>query len=114
MPDLTKAQIATATQNAREARRTGRPEVAQRIEEAMREGKVLRPGEPTETFAPEKEVSTNVITPKRNSSEARWKDFARATSDIDPSVLKTLSRNDVIKILEGKGIIPRKNRRPKG
>lgn len=42
----------------------------------------------------------------RGSGLEKWQDFARATSDMDEDVLKTMTKEDIIAALEANGIVP--------
>ena len=55
------------------------------------------------------EKVTDIIPPPpftgRGSSREVWLDFAKKVSDIEPEILVTLGRNDIITILVDRGII---------
>lgn len=60
--------------------------------------------------------STVTIPPRygRDATTDNWRKFALKVLDVDSAVIKTLTREDLIAILEDKGVIPREDGRKVG
>lgn len=93
----------------------GRPEVTQRIKLAVSQdlpfAKVMKVANPNKV-KPEPEAPTTAEnapnpppTQGKGSSAAEWQKFAKQVSTMDHEVIESMSRADIIKILEAEEII---------
>lgn len=110
--EYTSEQRLEIAQARREAGRTGKPEVIQRINLGVTEGmefsklqKIWKP----QTVKPEVPVATEVpdAPPKsgKGSGVLAWRAFAKEVSDMDPETIDAMAKTDLISVLEDKGVI---------
>lgn len=99
----------------REQFRRGRPEKALKIRELVAAGEPI-PYDLLDfegKLRSEKAVSGVLEAPPRSgkgSGEKNWKTFAKQTSDLDEAVIDSMSRDELIEMLEAKEIIPPLNK----
>lgn len=112
----TEAEVISYDQRVQDAIRywtvNGDPIKARDINRALANGEEV----PTHLlnltrYKPTTEVDMDEIEiPKRKgkgSALEKWQDFARATSDMDEEVIKTMTKEDIIAALEENGIVPK-------
>lgn len=93
----------------------GKPEIGAKIAYMQQEGVSydeiweLATADVKDLVRPEKPISDIVPPPPTtgpNSSTDRWRRFAKKVSDMDPEVIDSMGRNDLITVLADRGIIP--------
>lgn len=95
----------------RELNRTGNPTLVRDMEMLIADeapfSKVIKIAK--DHFAPvvkpEVPVADLPDAPARNAGTPKWQSFAKQVSDMDPEVVDSMSRKDIITVLEDKGII---------
>lgn len=90
----------------------GHPEHAATIERAVEAGKEPHPKLMNiGSVSPERVIdASDIEIPPRvgkGSGKDVWAEFALQVSDLEPEIVERMSRDDVIKSLEIKGIIPK-------
>jgi hypothetical protein len=102
-----------------EYHRTGKPEIAYRLEtemsndvaydELVAKYGLLVPKPNKEVFKPETDIAQHLvdIPPRAGKGSGRvpWKEFAMLTTDIETDVLELMSRDELIRVLEERGVI---------
>jgi len=94
-------------------RRSGHPSAVQRIDLAVSQdlpfSKVEALYKPRKV-KPEKSVPVEATynhppLAGKGSGTGPWQDFAKIVSDIDPDIIDSMGKSDIITVLKGKGII---------
>lgn len=93
-------------------RRTGHPEIVQRIDLALSEDKPFSKVQvlyKTSEIKPEKPVEEVVYDSPpfsgKGSGRGAWRAFAKKVSDMDPEIINSMEKSDIITVLIDKGII---------
>jgi len=106
---LNKPQQATMVQAIRELRRTGHPQEAQWLQVKLDAGEYdPEARQIVSGVRPEKKVTEDAPLPPRTgrgSSRDAWVRFALANSGIDEAVIRGVTRDDLINMLEARGVI---------
>lgn len=111
--EYTTEQNYEMVQAQRELNRTGHPSEVTRIKVWMEEGRpfseIQKIYQPVKV-KPEKPVSVEVtlahppITGK-GSGNLPWRKFAKEVSDMDPEIIDSMGKTDIITVLRDKGVI---------
>lgn len=112
MPNLSDSDRHAIGLRIRDLRRTGKPFEAEALEGALRNDEnppasLMGKGK----FKPEKSINVPladlVIPPRsgRGSGKNAWAELALTVMDVEPQVIEALSRDEVIDLLEARGII---------
>ena len=75
---------------------SGKPQDAAPLQEAFANNEYLTAAEP------EPEVVVDV--PAKNAKKEKWVEYAKAVSDFDEEVMASVTRNDLIAMLEANGL----------
>ncbi len=93
-------------------RRTGHPSTVQRIDLAVSEDKPFWKVQAlykTSEVKPEKKVEEVIYSPPplggTGSGKGPWRAFAKKVSDMDPDIIDSMEKSDIITVLTDKGII---------
>ncbi len=93
-------------------RRTGHPEIVQRIDLAISEDKPFPKIQvlyKTSEVTPEKKVEEVIYSPPpltgKGSGRNPWRTFAKKVSDMDSDIIDSMEKSDIITVLTDKGII---------
>jgi hypothetical protein len=97
LPTLTTDERIEMIDEIRRLKRTGVPQVAQRIQQALDEGRYFVGETPKPVENPE--------PPLLNAKTEDWFAYAVEVSDIDVEVLEAATRSDIITMLRVNGLI---------
>lgn len=103
---LTQEQRIEMTEAWREAHRTGKPQDAQKYRQALDDGVYFTIGDDSEA---EELVEQSEPPPRagKGASKDAWLAWALEVSDVDPEVLESVKKVDIIKMMEANGYIPK-------
>lgn len=110
----TTEQEGVLWQAEKDLRRTGNPSLATRVAIAKAEGRPFNEiqelihGEAVKDVTPEvpiMEIPPHPAFTGNKGTNAAWRAFAKQVSDMDPEVIDSMGRSDIVTILGDKGII---------
>jgi hypothetical protein len=113
MPEVeyTAEQVNLIYTKVRALYTAGEPQKALNMKGRLKAGQYIAPYEYDPAFVwPEKPVAIPGLKPPRRtgpgSSQGSWAQFAIQVSDIEPEVVRAMSRDDIIGVLIERHIIP--------
>ncbi len=93
-------------------RRTGHPSTVQRIDLAVSEGKPFTKVQAlykVSKIKPEKQMEKMIYDSPpltgKGSGKGPWQSFAKKVSDMDPDIIDSMGKSDIITVLRDKGVI---------
>jgi hypothetical protein len=93
-------------------RRTGHPSTVQRIDLAVSENKPFSKVQAlyrVSEVKPEKKMEEVIYVPPnttgKGSGVTNWRSFAKKVSDMDPEIIDSMEKSDIITVLRDKGVI---------